>query len=564
VVVAFEPGEELGGYVLERLLGAGASARVYLARDGAGNQVAFKLLDLGADLGQRFGGEGLESGARERLRGEATALMRLRIPGIAQVLDLEVDAAEAFLVTDYIPGPTLGSEVAASGPWEYTDAAELGELLSQTLRAVHERGVAHRDIKPANVILSPSGPVLIDFGIAALEDSAGLTRTGLVVGTPGFISPEAIETQTDSDPQADDWWALSALLLFAVTGRAPFGGASTQIQISRVLAGNPDVAGLPAGLVRDFRAALKPLTAGERLEFPTLLESLRQAGLGTERETAVITEAAHAGQKFVTSGTDTEYLAETAENTSVPQTVPFGTQSPETEHLELSPSLLGGNTTQQNLLYPAANTAFPPTAVLTEANSVPGVPKWESNFGETFEDGLEPETEDETEAAPPAKLPFFGLSFALGAALLLPLAELPVSTVLGALCLIGATSGWHWRSRPGFFAAPVALLRGLVSSLPALVVLGMAAGLSWWLGSQADFSQNWQLVRVYGIDTLRLGRCLVVFIGIVLAYALPWSGPMRLGARRIVRVVLPRWWMRLFAAVLLLGACLALVVAYTA
>ena len=168
------------------------------------------------------------------------------------------------------------------------------------------------------------------------------------------------------------------------------------------------MAGLPAGLARDFRAALKPLTAGERLEFPTLLESLRQAALGTERETAVITEAAHAGQKFVTSGTDTEYLAETAENASVPQTVPFGTQSPETEHLELSPSLLGGNTTQQNLLYPAANTAFPPTAVLTEANSVPGVPKWESNFGETIEDDLEPETEDETEAAPPAKLPSFG------------------------------------------------------------------------------------------------------------------------------------------------------------
>ncbi|MFI2705019.1 protein kinase domain-containing protein [Cellulosimicrobium composti] len=229
------PGSEVGGYLIGARLGSGAMGTVHSAHDGGGNLVAIKLLHAHLDLDTAAQG-------RERLRREALALQRLRHPAVAQILDVELDGPDAFIVTELVDGPTLEDEIAEGGPLDPWDLYELADQLAAALEAVHAAGVVHRDLKPSNVMVSSRGPVLIDFGIAQGLEDARVTSTGLVMGTPGYLAPELLE---GAAPSVDtDWWGWAALLAYAATGRAPFGVRPTDVVLARARSGRPDLAGL--------------------------------------------------------------------------------------------------------------------------------------------------------------------------------------------------------------------------------------------------------------------------------------------------------------------------------
>jgi hypothetical protein len=262
-------GTELGGYVLGPVLGSGGMGTVYRAVDADGMEVALKLLHpaLAAD-----------PDARLRLRREVSVLQRLRLRGVAQVVDAELDGPEAFVVTEFILGQTLAQSVGADGPYRGAELADLAQRLVGTLAQVHRAEVIHRDIKPGNIMIGPDGPVLIDFGIAQEGESTRLTGTGLVIGTPGFVAPELI---TGGEPTpASDEWGLAAALAYAATGRVPFGEGRFDVVFGRVAAGQADVAGLAPSVAAGMVAALRPDPA-DRLRAGSLAEVLREAAAGT-------------------------------------------------------------------------------------------------------------------------------------------------------------------------------------------------------------------------------------------------------------------------------------------
>lgn len=234
----------LGGYRLLRRLGAGGAGTVWLAEDGAGERVALKLLHPALASTEE---------ARRRLAREATTVNQVRCTGVARVLDVEVDDSQPFVVTEFVEGPTLALRLR-SGALAPREVAALASSLSHTLTAVHGARIVHRDVKPSNVILNPMGPVLIDFGIAMVQDDDRLTRTGLVSGTAGFTAPELLRGGPAS--AGTDWWSWAATLLEAATGRPPFGAGNSQAVMLRVLEGRPDTGGLPVAVARQLCAAL--------------------------------------------------------------------------------------------------------------------------------------------------------------------------------------------------------------------------------------------------------------------------------------------------------------------
>ncbi|WP_300765787.1 serine/threonine-protein kinase [uncultured Bifidobacterium sp.] len=266
-----EPGNIVGGYVLDSRLGGGAMGSVWKVRDGGGQEFAMKILRDSLSDGQPAQG-GDAGTARERLRREALALKRVDHPGVCRIVDMELDDAVAFIVTELIEGHDLREDVRLNGAYEGVDLARLAERLTDTVKAVHAAGIIHRDIKPGNVMISTKGPVLVDFGIAMSENQAHVTRTGLVMGTPGFIAPEIIDGAESNE--AADWWSLSSVLAYAATSKSVFGTSPMMAVLQREASGNADLSGLPAVTAKALRAALDP-HPGNRPSPDQLVAALR-------------------------------------------------------------------------------------------------------------------------------------------------------------------------------------------------------------------------------------------------------------------------------------------------
>mgnify|MGYP000731930568 CR=1 FL=1 len=252
-----EAGSLVGGYTLISRLGSGAMGSVWRVCDDGGHQYAMKILRDSLAEEDASGERSRDQlTARERLRREAMALQKVRHPGVCGIVDMELDDALAFIVTELIDGKNLREDVRANGRYVGDDLERLGRKLIEAVKAVHAAGIVHRDIKPTNVMVSNTGPVLVDFGIAMGEGESHVTRTGLVMGTPGFIAPEIIDG-AESD-EMSDWWSVASVLAFAATGEPVFGTKPMMAVLERAAAGSANLVGLPAGTMAAFRSALNP------------------------------------------------------------------------------------------------------------------------------------------------------------------------------------------------------------------------------------------------------------------------------------------------------------------
>ncbi|MHA6757802.1 serine/threonine-protein kinase [Streptacidiphilus sp. PAMC 29251] len=167
-------------------------------------------------------------------------------PCLVPLLDSDPAAQIPWLATDYVPGPTLQQHLTTHGPLTGIQLHLFAAGTAGALTAIHAAGVVHRDLKPANVILSPQGPKVLDFGIAGVADGTSLTATGVVAGTPGWISPEYY-TQGVSGP-AGDVFAWGAMIAYASSGRLPFGSGQEAAVAYRVISEEADLHGVPQEL----------------------------------------------------------------------------------------------------------------------------------------------------------------------------------------------------------------------------------------------------------------------------------------------------------------------------
>ncbi|WP_172172101.1 serine/threonine-protein kinase [Brevibacterium sp. CT2-23B] len=239
--------QELGGYRLIEELGSGGMGVVYLGVDGGNNPVAVKVLHPHIANDET---------ARKRLARETRTLRRIRHPRIAEVLDAELDSAQPFIITEFVDGQTLSDDVRDNGPFAEDELVHFGHALLDALNAVHDAGVIHRDLKPANVMIMDGEPMVIDFGIAQVADEVRVTATGLVMGTPGYLSPEIADGKTSSEKT--DWWGWAATMAFAATGRNPYGSGPLEAVLGRVAMGKFDLDGAPKNFAPLISACLDP------------------------------------------------------------------------------------------------------------------------------------------------------------------------------------------------------------------------------------------------------------------------------------------------------------------
>jgi predicted Ser/Thr protein kinase len=271
---------QLGPYRLLNRLGEGGMGVVHLGLDRAGRAVAVKVLREHVAH---------DPDARARLAREVSTLQRVRHPLVAEVIDADVDGDQPYVVTRFVNGPSLDEVVREQGPMDASGLVELGRGLSAALEAIHAAGVVHRDLKPGNVLLLDGKPVVIDFGIAHVADDVRLTTVGLVMGTPGYLSPEVVDGQAVT--RATDWWGWAATLAFAASGRPPFGRGPMDVVIDRVRRGETDLDGVDARL-RPLLAAALSVVPSLRPDAAEVLAALDRYAAGGDTTTVVRTGAA--------------------------------------------------------------------------------------------------------------------------------------------------------------------------------------------------------------------------------------------------------------------------------
>ncbi|MFF2198004.1 MDR family MFS transporter [Streptomyces sp. NPDC058157] len=251
-LIAADP-THIGPYRLIARLGEGGMGLVYLGRSEGGRTVAVKVVQAEYAGHAEF---------RRRFAREVAAARRVGGDWTAAVLDADPEAAVPWVATQYIPGPDLRTVVAEDfGPLPEYSVHTLANRLAVALRAVHEAGLIHRDLKPSNVLVTIDGPRVIDFGIARAMDSLTAdslhTRTGMLIGSPGFMSPEQVRGRPLTP--ASDVFCLGAVLVYASTGRLLFGADDSGLNahLFRVAEEEPDLTGVPQSLTGLVRACLE-------------------------------------------------------------------------------------------------------------------------------------------------------------------------------------------------------------------------------------------------------------------------------------------------------------------
>jgi serine/threonine protein kinase len=222
----------IGRYRLTGRLGEGGQGVVYLGEGPSGERVAVKVL------------KNADARARERFAREMAAARQVAPFATAAVLDSSAEGPLPYVASEFVDGPSLQERVADAGPLRGGDLQRLAVNTASALAAIHAAGIVHRDLKPANVLLGPDGPRVVDFGIARAVDAE--TRTQMV-GTPAYFAPEWLR---DHPPTVkSDVFAWAGTMVFAATGRPPFGGAVTvEAMMHRIATADPDLTGVPDAL----------------------------------------------------------------------------------------------------------------------------------------------------------------------------------------------------------------------------------------------------------------------------------------------------------------------------
>ncbi|MFI1942159.1 protein kinase [Streptomyces purpureus] len=250
-----EDPEYAGAYRLEACLGSGGMGVVHLARSASGLRLAVKVVHEHYASDAEF---------RARFRQEVAAARRVSGAFTAPVVDADPEADRPWMATLYVPGPTLAEQVKRNGPLARAELRRLTAGLAEALRDIHRAGVVHRDLKPGNVLLTDTGPKVIDFGISRPVDSDLRTETGKLIGSPPYMAPEQFQRPRQVGPAADVF-ALGSVLVHAATGRGPFDSDSPYIVAYQVVHDEPDLTGVPEELAELVARCL----AKEPAERPT-------------------------------------------------------------------------------------------------------------------------------------------------------------------------------------------------------------------------------------------------------------------------------------------------------
>ncbi|HMP80277.1 MAG TPA: serine/threonine-protein kinase [Pirellulaceae bacterium] len=258
---------EFPGYAVEGVLGEGGMGIVYRARHlRLDRPVAIKAMLTGGYAGPD---------AIQRMLNEIDAIAHLHHPNIVQILDSGQLDGLPYYVMELVDGGHLGQRLTQSPP-TYREAAEIIQRLARAMHYAHEHGVIHRDLKPSNVLLTVEGDMKVtDFGIAKRNSMEhGMTVTGAVLGTPGYLSPEQAEGKPDQISPASDVFAMGVMLYEMIAGRRPFDGTSEMDILSRIIYDDPpSPAWFRPGVPRDLETiCLKCLHKRPHRRYPTAAE----------------------------------------------------------------------------------------------------------------------------------------------------------------------------------------------------------------------------------------------------------------------------------------------------
>jgi serine/threonine protein kinase len=258
-----EDPREIGPYRLLGKLGSGGMGHVFLGMSAGGRPIAVKVIREELADDPQF---------RSRFRREVAAARMVSGLFTALVVDADLDGAVPWLATAYVPGPSLTDAVRQHGPFPARTLLALAAGLAESLSAIHAAGVVHRDLKPSNVLLAEDGPRVIDFGISEAAEASALTGANVVIGSPGFMSPEQVLGQDIGPPS--DMFSLGAVLTFAGTAQGPFGAGSDAALVYR-LVNSPARLGLLPEEIRSLVGSCLAKHPGDR---PTAVELLAEVG----------------------------------------------------------------------------------------------------------------------------------------------------------------------------------------------------------------------------------------------------------------------------------------------
>lgn len=264
-------GAVLGPYRIVEVVGHGGMATVYKAyHEALSRHVAIKVLTVSLAVDESF---------RERFRTEAVTVANLRHPSILQVFDIGEEDGVRYLVMEFVEGTTLGAKLGH--PWPPQEVVRTLTPIADALDYAHSRGILHRDVKPSNVLLDRDGKaILADFGLARIAtDTVGLTRTGVLVGTPEYMAPEQAAGQNAT--AAADRYSLAVVAYEMLFGHVPFRSetpvATLLAHLHRPLPLDVESARLSAALVRVLRKALSKKPEDRHGTATEFVEAMRAA-----------------------------------------------------------------------------------------------------------------------------------------------------------------------------------------------------------------------------------------------------------------------------------------------